>query len=299
MGHDEEKKEVEPIINSEYLKGSIILQNENSIYCKLCGEPFLNINSVKKCRHCELPICLNCRSNNFCLNCWINFDENARRITTFIKNIVKIIPLLTIFTIFLGFSIYLLINLILILLMHFIKYSIFVIADYFPEKFFSKNWQEFIESKEYSDYFDIKTSKRLIFEENRKNFNYKKAKQIEDLKLWISDEIDVSDKTISLNNYKYLQDIKNKSTDLNKIESIGNEPFRSNDNKAYLYNYNGKPCPICKSIINFGNFCPECSQKFCIECGAENHFSSTKCLCGEIFPSLEIEFEQWIQKKKN
>lgn len=86
------------------------------------------------------------------------------------------------------------------------------------------------------------------------------------------------------------------------IQNLDKKPEKTRDNfedETHLpkmpivstdYKLIGKPCPICHTEIQFGDFCVDCNVRFCPKCGLENSPYSKTCICGFAFTPLEIDF---------
>ena len=66
-------------------------------YCKLCGNfaPFKKepITRWRTCSHCHIPIDRNCRSCGYCLNCFLNLDEDAQKTLKLLRFLIWFVPL--------------------------------------------------------------------------------------------------------------------------------------------------------------------------------------------------------------
>ncbi|MHA1647480.1 MAG: hypothetical protein ACTSVL_07905 [Promethearchaeota archaeon] len=298
---DEEFASVYGNLKEDIINRHINAENHlaQEVYCKLCGRKFKSDSTVKNCAHCKIPVCKECRTNEFCLNCWINLSDDARKTLSLLKLMCFTVPILTLFVLFQGIVAFLIaeavMNIIDLFLYFFSKYFILKHAS----NYFKPQWEEVIQKPEYRDYFDRTSPKRYLHPKMIEDFNRKRAKHAKSLHDWVDPKLKLEDIPKPAYIDKMEEEIGKEGVDdflVKKFYAANNQKEKSSI--EVKYKLIGKACPICGKIIQFADFCAECNRKFCPKCGAEHNPFNRICQCGFIFPALEQEYFKWAGNTK-
>ncbi len=256
-------------------------------YCKLCGkhasfkkEP---IAKLRACSHCQIPIDRNCRSCGYCLNCFLNLNEDAQKTLKLLRFLIWFVPIFCgPFLFFQGYLRFISTELFLItLLSGFYFYAQRYINNH-SKRYFNNEWEKIIKDEKYNDYLNPNSRIRYLDEHVIKNEYNKIEKRKEKLKRWIEPNKTFSEIPVPA----YIE-----KNSLNKNDVIQfNQNTQPNEGKVV---FNLTKCPKCGKEIKYANFCPSCNRKFCPECGIDNMIYNRLCLCGFIFPELKDEFFKW------
>ena len=284
------------IINKRNLS-ELNLKSEG-YYCKLCG----NYASFKKepiikwrtCSHCHIPIDRNCRSCGYCLNCFLNLNEDAQKTLKLLRFIIWFVPLFSSpFLYFQGYLRFILIELFLIVLFSGLYYYAQWYINGHSKRYFKKEWENIIKDGQYMVLLDPKSQIRYLDDHIIENGHNSIEKRKEKLKNWI--EPDKALLKVPVPAYIEKNTLENSRTD---------ELFEVKNDKMTKINQNTQinegelifkltKCPKCGEEIKFANFCLSCNRKYCPECGIDNMIYNRLCLCGFIFPVLKDEFFRW------
>ena len=298
------EKEIDKVFND--LKKEIMNKRELSnlnlkiegYYCKLCGkyasfkrEP---ISRWRTCSHCHIPIDRNCRSCGYCLNCFLNLNEDAQKTLKLLRFLILFVPIFcSPFLYFQGYLRFIFTELFLIILLSGLYFYAQWYINGHSKRYFKNNWEFVIKNEQYKDYLDPNSRIRYLDDHIIKNGHKNIEKRKEKLKRWIEPDKELSKVPVpahiqkkSLENYR--------EDDLgieNKTETIlFKQKAQSNGGEMIFKLIN---CPKCGEEIKFANFCPSCNRKYCPDCGIENMIYNRLCLCGFIFPVLKDEFFKW------
>lgn len=287
------KKEI--INKREYSKSNL---KKKGYYCKLCGnhasfkkEP---ITKWRTCSLCHIPIDRNCRSCGYCLNCFLNLNEEAQKTLKLLRLLTWFVPIFcSPFLYFQGYLKFISRELFLIILFSGLYFYAQWYINRHSKQYCNNKWENIIKDEQYKVYLDPNSRIRYLDEYIIKGENNKIEKRIEKLKRWIEPDKGFSDVPVpayiekkSLKNSKFIE--KNSFNKNDMIQFKQNTQL--NEGEAI---YKLKKCPKCGKEIKFANFCPNCNRKFCPDCGIENTIYNRLCLCGFIFPMLEDEFFKW------
>lgn len=287
------KKRISDEIHSE-------TDEKRPYFCKLCGKKKKSYMKVKRCLNCELPICYECSSVGFCVYCWVNMTEDARKTLKVLRYLFISMP------VFLLFLLYRSISEIIELgsysfFLYFIFSEIIVISItlglfFYSRKrilddnsrYFEMKWLNQIKRASYLSKLDPFESNRFIEDELFNEIKNRKENSVEKLKAWITQEEEIMEPP------DYLINEEAKTNDL---------IFRNHNpnikNRQVKYNYIGKPCPNCEREILFADFCPDCNVRFCPSCKQENYLYTRICECSFIFNSLKEEYIEYLIQNRN
>jgi len=308
MTEDEKNKKDEEEIDKVFkdLKKEIINKREPSklklknegYHCKLCGEitsfrkePIVKLRS---CSHCHIPIDRNCRSCGFCLNCFLNLNEDAQKTLKLLRFLFWFVPVFSgPFLYFQGYLSFILTEIFIIFLFAGLYFYAQWYINSHSKRYFNTKWEKIIRNEQYSVYLDpdsrIRYLDDTIIQVGHDNIEKRKEK----LKRWIEPEKELS--KVPVPAY-----IENKSLKINEEEDYKsmntNEMIHIKQNTELIEGeiiFKLKRCPKCAKEIKFANFCPSCNRKFCPECEIENTIYNRLCLCGFVFPDLKDEFFKW------
>ncbi|MHA1511408.1 MAG: hypothetical protein ACTSRX_06785 [Promethearchaeota archaeon] len=288
------------------LKKEIIKKREISIlnlknegyYCKLCG----NYASFKKepitkwrtCSHCHIPIDRNCRSCGYCLNCFLNLNEDAQKTLKLLRFLIWFVPLFcSPFLYFQGYLSFIFTELFLIMLFSGLIFYAQRYINSHSKRYFTKKWEDIIKDEQYKIFLDPESQKRYLDDHIIEKGHNSIEKRKEKLKRWIE-----PDKTLSkVPVPAYIEKNSLENTRKNELNEVNNENMiQLNKNTQFNEGeliFKLKKCPKCGEEIKFANFCLSCNRKFCPECGIDNMIYNRLCLCGFIFPVLKDEFFKW------
>lgn len=282
--------------------------DEKSInhYCKICGKK-KNEKLIRCCKVCNIPICKKCSNGQFCINCWVNLKDDPRKTIKLTQTLALFIPLITIFVLFSNLARYFITNIIIIAILLLISFFARYQVIRHPTKFVKTSWWQKTQTKEYREILNPEKPERYIFRELVQNYQDQKKKKIEKLKNWIEMGDQLANIPIPAHYKEIKQQEQNKSIILgNKlVPTRKNFVENANSEKNLEYLLIEKPCPQCKTIIKFADFCPECNERYCPKCGENSRSYTLKCICGYKLEPLMKEFMKWtgteeisIQKEK-
>ena len=305
--HPENKTDEEEIDRVfKGLKKEIINKREPSklkpknegYYCKLCGEFTVfrkePIVKLRTCSHCHIPIDRNCRSCGYCLNCFLNLNDDAQKTLKLLRFLFWFIPIFSSpFLYFQGLLRFVLTELFIIFLFAgFYLYAKWYINNH-SKRYFNNKWEELINNEHYRVYLDPDSRIRYLDDMIIKTGNDNIEKRKEKLKRWIEPEKELSKIPVPAYIENKIHEINEKVdfNSMNKKEIIHIKQNTKQNEKEIIFKLN--KCPKCAGEIKFANFCPSCNRKFCPECKIENMIYNRLCLCGFVFPELKEEFFKW------
>jgi hypothetical protein len=315
-------------------------QEKKGIYCKICGkfvEPISqefierynsskkitaqstkNISlSYKKCSHCKISLCNNCSSCGFCLNCFTNMHEDARKTLKLFKNLIWSIPVFTFFLMFQGILEFILIELFLIGLFIGLFFYTKRTINVHGLRYFNPKWETKIKHESFTTYLNPFNPKKYVDQTFLRAETDKQKIKINHLKNWINSE-DYSDVPIPTH---IQNELKSMDKDILNIKDSGNLSINEQTNedgeskkippskkindaessikenithklKKY-YKLIDKKCPNCNEIIKFADFCPTCNVRFCPLCNIDNNPYNKICICSYKFTPLQEEYIAW------
>ena len=267
-------------------------------YCKLCGkfasfkkEP---ITKWRTCSHCHIPIDRNCRSCGYCLNCFLNLNEDAQKTLKLFRFLILFVPIFcSPFLYFQGYLRFIFTELFLIILLS----SLYIYAKWYinshSKRYFNNKWEIIIKNEQYNDYLDPNSRTRYLDDQIIKNEYNIIEKRKEKLKKWIEPDKALLEVPIPayIENKPVENSRKDEFNSMNKEEIIQFEQNTQSNGEEVIFKL--IKCPKCGKDIKFANFCPSCNRKYCPDCGIENMIYNRLCLCGFIFPVLKDEFFKW------
>jgi hypothetical protein len=266
-------------------------------YCKICGLKKETYGKIKKCKHCNLSLCKSCSSNGFCINCWINMKNDARKTIKLFKLLSIASPFLLILLLYQAI-LEIIYQGIFNKLVQFLIGEIFLaglmISLYFLSKnyinkygsrYFESTWEKEIMTGYYRNLINPFKPQRYILKEMQQDFQRKRNHSVEKLKSWIDPEFSYDDVPIPAHILENKEEPNPEKLEDKEIPS-----------PSIKYHLIGKECPElnCHEIIKFADFCPECNVKYCPECNKPNNPYNRLCLCGFVFPSLKEEYFRFI-----
>ncbi len=284
------------IINKREIS-KLNLKNEG-YYCKLCGnyasfkkEP---INRWRTCSHCNIPIDRNCRSCGYCLNCFINLNEDAQKTLKLLRFLIWFVPLFcSPFLYFQGYLSFIFTELFLIILFSGLFFYAQRYINSHSKRYFTKKWEDIINDEQYKVFLDPESQIRYLDDHIIENGHKSIEKRKEKLKNWI--EPDKTLLKVPVPAYIEKNTLENSRTD--ELFEVKNDKMTEISQKTQIYEgeliFKLKNCPKCGEEIKFANFCLSCNRKYCPECGIDNMIYNRLCLCGFIFPVLKDEFFKW------
>jgi len=151
-----------------------------------------------------------------------------------------------------------------------------------PNKFFSIQWENTINSKIFQenrqDVRPLKFISMMLYED----YVEKKGKKLNRLRDW-SNKRELIEQTPIPIHYLNVKnevndEIQKKIQEMSEIFTIQTiQEISLKDDKKTSTNL--EKCPTCGKIIIFGNFCADCNIKFCPKCQMETNPHSKRCLC--------------------
>ena len=303
-----EKKPDEEEIDEVFkdLKKEIINKRELSkfnlksegYYCKLCGkfasfkkEP---ITRWRTCSHCHIPIDRNCRSCGYCLNCFLNLNEDAQKTLKLLKFLNWFVPLFcSSFLYFQGYLSFIFTELFLIIIFSGLYFYAQRYINSHSKRFFKSKWENIIKDEQYKVFWDPESQIRYLDDHIIENGHKSIEKRKEKLKKWIEPEKELSNVPVPayIENKSFEIRRKDELNSVNKNDMIQFKQNTQSNEGDMIFKLNN--CPKCSEKIKFANFCPSCNRKFCPDCGIENRIYNRLCLCGFEFPELKDEFFKW------
>ena len=272
--------------------------NKEGYYCKLCGkftsfkkEP---ITRWRTCSHCHIPIDRNCRSCGYCLNCFLNLNEDAQKTLKLLRFLIWFFPIFcSPFLYFQGYLRFIFTELFLIILLS----SLYFYAKWYinshSKRFFNNRWEIIIKNEQYKEYLDLDSRTRYLDDHIIKNEVSIIEKRKEKLKRWIEPDKALLKVPVPayIENKHFENSRKDEFGSMNRKDIILFEQNIQSNEGEVIFKLN--KCPKCGDKIKFANFCPSCNRKYCPDCGIENMIYNRLCLCGFIFPELKEEFFRW------
>lgn len=268
------------------------IQKHSGNFCKICGDPLPYFQIQRKCPHCRLSICSDCRSNFMCIYCFINLRKPIQIALKLSKLLFFFTPFLVFFSTFLFLNLRQIIQILMILMGIF--GSFYVLLQFciylFPHKFFVKKWETFISSPQFKAFRLDKRRLKFASQELIKDFSENKRRRIEKLNNWVNFMFSQYNAPVP----SYLHD-ENEKIEKKILETAKNEAISENqvifavETKAssLMKNENTRKLPLCPKCSNkllFGTLCVSCNIKICPKCLQENDPYSKHCICGYNFP---------------
>jgi hypothetical protein len=240
--------------------------------CMICSTFVPTYDEPDICYHCKAPICKKCKSCGFCLNCFLNLNDDSRKTLKLLQNMIWIMPIFTILVIFQGFTQFLIAEILTIgLFLGLYFFSRWFINKH-SNRYFAPHWELKIKSTEYQEKLKKNQSSGFIDEKVRKDVQYIWKKPLKS-----SDQDD----------HTFLKEINSEIEEEHCDFLIKNDDNDSQiDVSKRLKQLNDKICPICGRGLEYPFFCLECNRKFCSQCGIDVSPFSDRCLCGYKFPQI-------------
>jgi len=283
FGKNISEEEYEQVYSS--LKREI--QSKNSIgakICRICGKSEKNtLRDFKRCPICDILVCNKCTSCGFCLNCYVNLNEDARKTLKLTRILALTIPGLLLFLLIYGILYYILVSSFLMIFFGTLHYYTRYQIRENHGRFLDKKWLKRINLPQYQQLTNQRNKKTYftVFDDNpRKVEKTVKKKKIKEKRI---------EKEMATN----------KRVKKERMKNLIQAQWTETPEKYRMIH---EECPHCGEEIKFADFCTNCEIRYCPECGEHNNPYSRKCICGYQFSNLEMEFKKYLDsesKSKN
>ncbi len=289
---EEEKKETDALATQ-------IKKDRAVFHCKVCAESF-PASEKALCAYCKVPICADCDSLSFCLNCYINLHDSVQVQLKLTKTLAWAVPLLL--GVITWFDLALWIFGVIGMFGFFAGMHFFIryLIVHNPEKYISPHWRKITDSLDYKAFIQenkpLKVNTFFAITPDdlplREKVNVKENLKKSSPHPYSPEHIEKMEPPAYLDENFGLwleQEITKKIDEENKLSLP--KDMSLEDVKRELSRLRGKSCPTCTEDLDLGGICFTCHTKICPECAAPTNFVAGKCVCGYKFIPLQALFK--------